>query len=152
MKTCTIKREGKHWSVVFTCEGEQELVSHASWEAVGIDVGLLHFGTLSDGSTIENPRHLRRSEHKLRKLQAALSRKKRGSKRRRKAAQVVGKHHRHIRNQRAGEFGLVISASPAADSSSNSGEDGCSCSRVTRSMTRMKTCRAVHHRQRVCRR
>src|SRR5947209_8674505 len=100
MKTCTIKREGKHWSVVFTCEGEQELVSHASWEAVGIDVGLLHFGTLSDGSTIENPRHLRRSEHKLRKLQAALSRKKRGSKRRRKAAQVVGKHHRHIRNQR----------------------------------------------------
>jgi IS605 OrfB family transposase len=33
-------------------------------------------------------------------VQEALSRKKRGSKRRRKAAQRVGKAHRHIRNQR----------------------------------------------------
>lgn len=100
MKTCTIKREGEHWYVVFTCEREQEIVSHPSEEAVGMDLGLLHFGTLSDGSTIENPRHLRVSEQKLKKLQEALSHKKRGSKRRRKAAQVVGKNHRHIRNQR----------------------------------------------------
>ena len=100
MKTCTIKREGEKWFVVFTCEVEQEIVYHLSEEAVGIDLGLLHFGTLSDGSTIENPRHLRASEQKLKKLQEALSRKKRGSKRRRKAAQIVGKNHRHIRNQR----------------------------------------------------
>ncbi len=91
MKTCTIKREGTHWFVVFTCEVEQPLVYHPSEEAVGIDLGLVHFGTLSDGSTIENPRHLRASEHKLKKLQEALSRKKRGSQRRRKAAQVVAK-------------------------------------------------------------
>ena len=100
MKTCTVKREGEHWSVVFTCEVEQELVYHSSHESVGIDLGLLHFGTLSDGSTIENPRHLRRSEQKLKKLQANLANKKRGSKRRRKAAQIVGKNHRHIRNRR----------------------------------------------------
>jgi putative transposase len=100
MKTCTIKREGQHWFVVFTCEVEQEVVYHPSEESVGIDLGLLHFGTLSDGSTIENPRHLRRTEQKLKKLQEALSRKKRGSRRRRKAAQVVGKNHRHIARQR----------------------------------------------------
>ncbi len=100
MKTCTIKREGQHWFIVFTCEVEQDIVSHPSEEAIGIDLGLSHFATLSDGSTIENPRHLRASEQKLKKLQRALSRKKRGSKRRRKAAQLVGKHHRHIRNQR----------------------------------------------------
>lgn len=100
MKTCTIKREGTHWYVVFTCEVEQELVYHPSEKVVGIDLGLLHFGTLSDGSTIENPRYLRASEQKLKKLQEALSGKKRGSKRRRKAAQRVGNHHRHIRNQR----------------------------------------------------
>jgi len=100
MKTCTIKREGEHWYVVFTCEVEQEFVYHPSEEVVGIDLGLVHFGTLSDGSTIENPRHLRMSEQKLKKLQEALSRKKRGSNRRRKAAQAVGKAHRHIRNQR----------------------------------------------------
>lgn len=101
MKTCTIKREGQHWFIVFTCEvEEQAIVYHPSEEAVGIDLGLLHFATLSDGSTIENPRHARQAEQKLKQLQEVLSRKKRGSKRRRKAAQRVGKAHRHIRNQR----------------------------------------------------
>jgi len=100
MKTCTVKREGEYWSIVFTCEVEQALVYHRSSEAVGIDLGLLHFATLSDGSTVENPRHLRQAEQKLKKLQEALSRKKRGSKRRRKAAGRVGKAHRHIRSQR----------------------------------------------------
>ena len=100
MKTCTIKRETHRWYVIFTCELEQEMAYHPSEESAGIDLGLLHFATLSDGSTIENPRHLRQAEQKLKKLQEALSRKKRGSKRRRKAAQRVGKTHRHIRNQR----------------------------------------------------
>src|SRR5258708_23586391 len=100
MKTCTIKREGQHWFIVFACEVGQDIVYHPVWEAVGIDLGLLHFATLSDGSTIENPRHMRASEHKLKKLQEVLSRKKLASKRRRKASQRVGKVHRHIRNQR----------------------------------------------------
>jgi IS605 OrfB family transposase len=100
LKTCTIKRETNHWFVIFTCEVEQAIVYHPSEKAVGIDLGLLHFATLSDGSTIENPRHLRQAEQKLKTLQKALSRKKRRSKRRRKAAQRVGKAHRHIRNQR----------------------------------------------------
>ncbi len=100
IKTCTVKREGTHWYVVFTCEVKQEVVYHPSEETVGIDLGLLHFATLSDGSTIENPRHLRTGERKLKKAQEVLSRKKRGSKRRRKVAERVGKHHRHIRNQR----------------------------------------------------
>src|SRR2546427_1449215 len=100
MKTCTIKREANHWFIVFTCEVEQEVVYHPSEEAVGIDLGLLHFATFSDGSALENPRHLRQAENKLKKLQEALARKKRGSKRRRKAAQRGGQAHRHIRNQR----------------------------------------------------
>ena len=79
---------------------EQELVYHPSEEAAGIDLGLLHVGTRSDGSTIENPRHLRAGEQKLKKLQERLSHKKRRSKRRRNAAQLVGKKHRHVRNQR----------------------------------------------------
>ena len=68
MKTCTIKREGQHWFIVFTCEVEQDIVYHPSEETIGIDLGLLHFATLSDGSTIENPRHLRTSEHKAEEI------------------------------------------------------------------------------------
>src|SRR5438874_1980880 len=65
MKTCTIKREANHWYIIFTCAMEQEIVYHPSEEAAGIDLGLLHFATLSDGSTVENPRHLRQAENKL---------------------------------------------------------------------------------------
>ena len=72
----------------------------ATCEAVGIDLGLLHFATLSSGQTIENPRYLRTSEKKLAEKQQTLARKKRGSHRRRKAAQQVGRCHRHVRNQR----------------------------------------------------
>jgi len=38
----------------------------------------LHFATLSDGSTIENPRYLRAAEAKLARSQQAIAKKKRG--------------------------------------------------------------------------
>ena len=93
IKTCTIKREGVNWYVVFTCEVEQEPLPMSD-EAAGIDLGLLHFATLSDGSTIENPRYFRKGEKKLATLQQSLARKKRGSHRRKKVVQQVGKAHR----------------------------------------------------------
>jgi putative transposase len=99
IKTCTIKREGDAWYVVFACEVES-VPLEGNNEAVGIDLGLLHFATLSTGETIENPRHYRKAEKKLERLQQALSRKKRGSHRRRKAVKQVGKAHRKVANQR----------------------------------------------------
>jgi putative transposase len=99
-KTCTIKREGEHWHIVIVCETEQEVVYHPGEEAVGMDLGLLHFATLSDGSTIENPRYLRAAEAKLARSQQAIARKKRGSHRRKKAGKLVGKIHRKVSNQR----------------------------------------------------
>jgi putative transposase len=99
IKTCTIKREGDSWFVVFACEvAPEELKENA--EAIGIDLGLLHFATLSDGSTIENPRYYRKAQKRLENLQQFLSRKKRGSNRRRKAVKQVAKAHRKVANQR----------------------------------------------------
>jgi putative transposase len=100
IKTCTLKREGEHWFIVFVCEAEQDMVFPPSEEAVGIDLGLLHFATFSDGRTIENPRYFRQAQVKLAQAQQRLARKKRGSHRRRKAARLVGKVHRKVRNQR----------------------------------------------------
>jgi putative transposase len=100
IKTTTIKREGVHWYVCFACEVVAQHRVPATCEPVGIDLGLLHFATLSTGDTIENPRYLRASEKKLAEKQQALSHKKRGSHRRKKAARLVGACHRHIRNQR----------------------------------------------------
>ena len=107
IKTCTIKREGTCWYVVFACEVEAAPLP-VSHESVGIDLGLLHFATLSTGETIERgfpkpscPRYFRKGEKKREKLQQALSKKKRGSHRRQKAVQSVAKAHRKVRNQRA---------------------------------------------------
>ena len=99
VKTCTIKREGEHWYVTFACEVEAEPLP-ANDEAVGIDLGLLRFATLSTGETIENPRHYRRGQKKLALAQQHLARCKRGSHRRERARKAVARAHRTIRNQR----------------------------------------------------
>jgi len=99
IKTCTIKREGDSWFVVFACEVAPEALKENA-EAIGIDLGLLHFATLSDGSTIENPRYYRKAQKRLEHLQQFLSRKKRDSNRRRKAVKQVAKAHRKVANQR----------------------------------------------------
>jgi putative transposase len=61
------------------------------YKSIGVDVGLLHFYALSDGTTVEAPKFLRKSEQKLGKLQRKLSHKKKGSKNRRKAKTKVAK-------------------------------------------------------------
>jgi putative transposase len=67
---------------------------------IGVDVGLESFLTTSEGEKVENPRHLRIAEEKLKMLQRKLSRCKIGSKRRGKAKKLVGKHHERIANRR----------------------------------------------------
>ncbi len=99
VKTCTIKRDVNHWYVTLSCEVEEEPLPPGV-EAVGIDLGLLHLATLSTGETIENPRPYRKGLKRLKLLQQARDRKKRGSRRRKRAAIVLAKAHRKVRNQR----------------------------------------------------
>ena len=68
--------------------------------AVGIDLGLLHFATLSTGETIENPRHYRRGLKRMKLLSQMKDRRKKGSQRRKRAALALAKAHRKVRNQR----------------------------------------------------
>jgi putative transposase len=100
IKTCTIKREGEHWYVVFACEVEQVKRTPYTDEIIGIDLGVSKLATLSTGDVIENPKHYRKAEAKLAKAQQELSRKKKGSNRRKKAVKKVAKLHRKTRNQR----------------------------------------------------
>lgn len=99
IKTCTIKREVDQWFAIFTCElPDPEPIEPRT--AVGIDVGIESFAITSEGEAIENPRHLQKSLKKLRRLQRALARKKKGSKNRRKARRQVAKQHRKVKRQR----------------------------------------------------
>jgi putative transposase len=100
IKTCTIKQEAGQWYAILSCEVKQPKPLPTSYEDVGIDLGITHFAALSHGEFIESPRHYRKAEKKLKKVQEALSRKKRGSHRRKKAVQAGAKAHRKVQNQR----------------------------------------------------
>ena len=99
-KTCTIKYEAGQWYAVFSCEVEQPEPLPVVTSEVGIDLGITHVAALSDGTFIESPRFFRKAEKVLKRRQQAVSRKKCGSHRRKKAGKLVGKAHRKIANQR----------------------------------------------------
>jgi putative transposase len=67
---------------------------------VGVDVGLKDVAVLSTGEKIANPRHLQRSERRLKHAQRNLSRKQNGSKNREKARRKVAREHARIADQR----------------------------------------------------
>jgi putative transposase len=67
---------------------------------IGIDLGLTHFAVLSDGTKVAAPRFLRRAARKLKRLQQALSRKAKGSNRRRKAVVEVARAHARVADTR----------------------------------------------------
>jgi putative transposase len=99
IKTVTLKRACGRWYVSFSCEVEA-LPLPALDSAVGIDLGLIDFLMTDTGEPVPAPQYFRRGEALLTRRQHALSRKKRGSHRRRKAKLLVAKAHRHVANQR----------------------------------------------------
>ena len=68
--------------------------------SVGIDVGIKTWATLSDGTSIENPKYLRKNLERLAILQYRVSRKKKGGKNKRKAVNRVAVLHEKIANSR----------------------------------------------------
>ncbi len=66
----------------------------------GIDLGLKHFVTLSNGAKVGNPHLLSQSEQRLKILQRKLSKKQKGSTSYRKARIALALKHERITNQR----------------------------------------------------
>jgi len=100
IKQMILKRSCRKWYACLQLElPDSSPVLHTG-EAVGIDVGLSALLTHSDGVKVDNPRWLRQAQVKLRVAQRRLSRRKRGSHRRRKAAFQVAKLHEHVANVR----------------------------------------------------
>ena len=104
IKTCTIKREADGWFVIFVVEENQCTYFPKTGESVGVDVGLENFATLSTGEAIPNPQYLRKAECELKTAQRKVSRRKKGSNRRRKAIQLLAKKHQKVQRQRQDFF------------------------------------------------
>ncbi len=69
-------------------------------KTIGIDVGLSHFFTDSNGETVANPRHLRKSEKSLKRLQRRLSKTKKSSQNRAKFRNKLARKHLKVSRQR----------------------------------------------------
>ncbi len=100
IKTCTLRRNASgDWDVSLSCEVNVEPQAPRE-EAIGIDMGLEHFATLSNGQEIANPRFFRRGEKSLAKAQRKLALLKKGTQERRKQGKATAKIHERISNQR----------------------------------------------------
>ena len=69
-------------------------------QETGIDLGLESFATLADGTRILTPGYYRKAERYLAKCQRRVSKRKKGSNRRRKAVCWLAKAHQTVRRQR----------------------------------------------------
>lgn len=100
VKQLRITKRPNGWYALLVCELLKPEHLHANAQSVGIDLGLTHFATLSNGEKIDNPRHLRRAAKALKRSQQALSRKKKGSANRVKARERLAKRHLKVSNAR----------------------------------------------------
>jgi putative transposase len=102
-KTVTLSRSatGK-WYACISCETEAHPLELTE-QIIGVDVGLLNFATLSDGSQIENPRFYRKDEADLKRVQkrkdAAKNAQDWDENRKQKA--ILSRIHERIGNRRA---------------------------------------------------
>lgn len=69
-------------------------------KTIGVDLGLKHFLTTSDGLKVENPRHLQKQNKRIKRLQRRLSKKKRDSKNREKARAKLAIEYQRLVNRR----------------------------------------------------
>jgi putative transposase len=100
-KTVTVTREADGWYASFSCAQVPTQPLPLTGRETGIDLGLESFATLADGSQIANPRIFRVAELTLKRAQRRVSRRQKGSHRRRKAVQLLAKAHQQVRRARA---------------------------------------------------
>jgi putative transposase len=99
-KILTIRKEEDQYYACISCETDLAIPKVTVKNFVGIDLGLTHLIMCSDGTSVNNPRHLKNLELKLKKHQRRMSKKTKGSNNRRTQRKILYRIHRKIKNQR----------------------------------------------------
>jgi putative transposase len=98
--TITVKLSPSgRWTASILVEAEIEALPESP-NKIGIDLGITSLIALSNGDKVANPKSFKAKRAKLRRVQKALSRKKKGSKNRHKARLKVAKVHAQISEAR----------------------------------------------------
>jgi putative transposase len=104
-KTVTLCKEADGWDVGISyvgisCAAVPVMPRAPTGQATGLALALDSFATLADGSQIATPRIVRVAELNLQLAQRRVSRRKKGSNRRRKAVRLLAKKHLVVKRQR----------------------------------------------------
>jgi putative transposase len=99
-KTVTISKEAGGWYACFSCADVPVQPFPATGRQTGIDLGREAFATLSDGARNFSPGWYRKAERSLKTAQRRVSRRKKGSNRRRKAVALLAKAYQKVKRQR----------------------------------------------------
>src|SRR5256886_4031192 len=100
IKRVRIIHRADGYYVQFNVQAERVIEHIPTDKQVGIDVGLKAYYTDSDGNTVDNPRHYRQAEKKLKCLHRQLSRKQKKSSNRKKARKQLAKAYLKVQRQR----------------------------------------------------
>ncbi|NEQ84618.1 MAG: transposase [Moorea sp. SIO2I5] len=103
IKTATITRKVDGYYVTLSVQDDTvpEIIPVDSvTNPVGIDMGLKSFLVKSDGSEVPIPQYYRKAQKRLKKIQKAVNRSKKGSNNRRKTVSKLGKAHKKVADTR----------------------------------------------------
>ena len=110
IKSCTFSKQGRHWFVAMQIDVPIAEAHANPGSEIGLDVGIEHLVTTSDGQHIPNHRPGSRRERNLRIAQRALARCRRGSKCRAKVRDRLARLQRRIFNARSTHLHQVSAA------------------------------------------
>lgn len=100
IKRIRVVRRADGYYAQFCVDVEPEIKHEYTGKVVGIDLGLEFFYTDSFGQTVANPRRLRKSEKRLKRLQRRVYSKKKDGKNRKKAINKMARQHLKVSRQR----------------------------------------------------
>jgi putative transposase len=100
VKTIQVRREGRRWMLVLSCDEVPARPLEPTRAAVGVDVGIASFATTSDRQHVPNPRWGWVAAARLGAAQQVLARKQRGSINCHRARATLAARHRKLANQR----------------------------------------------------
>jgi putative transposase len=119
VRTVTVRRAAERWYACFSLQvPPPPRILAMPLPAVGLDLGIHHFASLSTGEQVLGPRAYRAAKSRLRVAQRRVARRHKGSHRRHKALLLLARDHERIRNLRhnhahkvtrrlVSDFGLV---------------------------------------------
>ncbi|MHC5770924.1 MAG: RNA-guided endonuclease InsQ/TnpB family protein [Nostoc sp.] len=100
IKRVRLVRRADGYYAQFCVDVDRREEIEPSKTTIGLDVGLNHFYTDSNGQVVDNPRYLRKSERQLKKLQRKVSKRKKGSANRKKTIKQLARKHLQVSRQR----------------------------------------------------